>query len=71
MAKINSLLRILRLAHAERGLLAGATVALLITSSLGLLYPQLIRIIIDKVQPGGDTAIIDDYTIGLFVLFLV
>ena len=71
MARVNAFLRILKLAHKERRLLIGATVALLFTSSLNLLYPQLIQLIIDKVEPGGNTDVIDQYTILLFVLFLV
>lgn len=64
-------MRILKLADEERGLLVGATIALLFTSGLNLLYPQLIRVIIDQVSPGGDTTVVDNYTLILFGLFLV
>lgn len=70
MSKQNTFWRIIRLANTERGLLAGATIALLCTASLNLAYPQLIRLIIDRVKPGGDSSIVDTYVLGLFVLFV-
>lgn len=71
MPKQNAIWRIVKLAYTERGLLCAATIALLCTASLNLAYPQLIRIIIDRVKPGGDASTVDTYVLGLFLLFIV
>ena len=70
MSKTKTLYRILQLADSQRKRLILATIALLVTSGLSLLYPQLIRLIIDQVQPGDSPDAVDTYVIGLFVLFL-
>ncbi|MGB0648335.1 MAG: ABC transporter ATP-binding protein, partial [Bradymonadia bacterium] len=70
MSQTNAFKRILLLAYNERRVLAGATVALLCTASLNLAYPQLIRMIIDRVKPGGDPEVVTHYVLGLFVIFL-
>jgi ABC-type multidrug transport system fused ATPase/permease subunit len=70
VAKQNGFWRIIGLANSERGVLAGATLALVCTASLNLAYPQLIRLIIDRVKPGGDSTVVDTYVLGLFALFV-
>ena len=71
MPEKSALWRIIRLAKSERSLLVGATLALLCTASLNLAYPQLIRLIIDRVKPGGEASIVDVYVLGLFLLFIL
>ncbi|MEE2786159.1 MAG: ABC transporter transmembrane domain-containing protein [Myxococcota bacterium] len=66
---MKSFLRIIRLARPELGTLVLATLALFGTSALGLVYPQLVRLIIDGVLGGGGTEAVNRFATILIVLF--
>lgn len=63
--------RLLSLARPEVRTLALGTVFLLIGSSMGLLYPQAIRVIIDSALEAGDAGIIDQAALMMIVIFAV
>ena len=63
--------RILRLARPEMGLLAVATVALLISSGLGLVYPLAVQWMIDAIGGAQSWISFDRAALLLVVMFLV
>lgn len=63
--------RLLSLARPEARTLALGTIFLLIGSSMGLLYPQAIRVIIDSALEAGDAGIIDQAALMMIVIFAV
>ncbi|TVQ89453.1 MAG: ATP-binding cassette domain-containing protein [Deltaproteobacteria bacterium] len=63
--------RLLGLALPEVGLLSIATIALLISSGIQLVYPQVVSWMIDGVVEGGDLRELDAVALLLVALFLV
>jgi ATP-binding cassette subfamily B protein len=63
--------RLLALAWPERGILAVATVALLVSSALSLAYPQAVRWMVDEVTTQGEMKDLDRAVLVLLGLFLV
>jgi ATP-binding cassette subfamily B protein len=63
--------RILALAKPERTRIAIATVALLISSGLGLIYPQAVRFMVDSLTGGESPISFDSGALLLGVLFAV
>ncbi|MCA9537251.1 MAG: ATP-binding cassette domain-containing protein [Myxococcales bacterium] len=61
--------RIVALARPEVRTLVIATVALLITSGLGLAYPLIVQRIVDGVLQGGGVPVVTRYSLLLLVLF--
>jgi ABC transporter fused permease/ATP-binding protein len=62
--------RLLALAWPERRILAVATVALLVSSALSLLYPQAVRWMVDEVTTHGEMRDLDRAVLALLGLFL-
>lgn len=67
--KREALRRVVALARPEWPRLFWATLALLGSTGLTLIYPQLVRMVIDGVQAGGDAAAVNRYALGLLGLF--
>ncbi len=61
--------RIARLARPELGRLAFASILLVVTSGLTLVYPQVVKKIIDGVTSGGGREIVDQMALLLLVIF--
>ena len=71
MKSFSGFLRIFTLAKTEKMKLVAATSALLVTSSLSLLYPQLVKFIVDEVKPGMNPSSLNHYVVLLILLFLL
>ena len=71
MKAFSGFLRIFKLATTEKLKLVAATSALLVTSSLSLLYPQLVKFIVDEVKPGMNPSSLNRYVVLLILLFLL
>ena len=68
--KLSPFIRIIALARPQLRPLVWATLALLGTASLNLVYPQLVRLIVDGVDPGsGDFSVVNEYALLLLGLF--
>lgn len=65
----SGLARLLSLVVPYKGRLAGATVALVIGSSISLAYPQALRLAIDRGIVQGDPRTLDAVVLGVVVLF--
>jgi ATP-binding cassette subfamily B protein len=63
--------RLLALARPQLPLLAVATVALVISSGLSLVYPQVVRWMVDLVVVGEDLSLLNQVALVLVVLFLI
>ena len=63
--------RILALARPEMRTLIWATLVLVVTSGLNLVYPQLVRLILDDVEAGGGAHSVNTWSAVLLVLFAV
>jgi ABC-type multidrug transport system fused ATPase/permease subunit len=66
-----SLAALFRLAKPERNWILLGTVFLAIGSSMGLLYPQAMKLIIDEAIGHKKTALIDQAAIGMVAIFLI
>jgi ABC-type multidrug transport system fused ATPase/permease subunit len=69
MPNLRPLSRVLALARPELPTLAAASLVLLFTAGLNLMYPQLIRLIVDDVQGGGGAQAVHTWSGLLVVLF--
>ena len=69
MPNLRPLSRVLALARPELPTLAAASLVLLFTAGLNLMYPQLIRLIVDDVQGGGGAKAVHTWSGLLVVLF--
>lgn len=63
--------RLLRLAQPERKTLAWGTFFLIVSSGMGLLYPQGIRMVVDLALHQKDLRMIDWVSIAIAVIFLI
>ena len=63
--------RLFRLARPEARVLALGTVFLLLASAMGLLYPQAIRVILDRALGGGRPGDLDRAAVAMAIMFAV
>lgn len=63
--------RLAELARPQAGVLAWATLALLVSSGMSLVYPQAIRLLVDTVVQKGDLAALNQASMLLVVTFFV
>ncbi|MFT6161231.1 MAG: ATP-binding cassette subfamily B protein [Myxococcota bacterium] len=67
----NTTRRLLSLALPEAPLLTVATVALLISSGMSLVYPQAIKWLVDTIVADGDASMLNYAAIALVVMFII